>query len=164
MSIKTTEIATILLVEDNPDDETLTVLALKENNIMNQIIVVRDGQEALDYLFGDGRCTGQSNPLPELVLLDLKLPQVSGFEVLKRIRSEPRTRLLPVVVFTSSKEERDMLRGYNLGCNSFVQKPVDFVEFSRTVREMGVYWLLLNERVSTAMNAAGASLREDISL
>lgn len=140
-----TDIATILLVEDNPDDETLTVMALKENNIMNRVTVVHDGQEALEHLFGEGKSQA---PLPELILLDLKLPRVSGFEVLKRIRAEPRTRLLPVVVFTSSKEERDLLHGYDLGCNSFVQKPVDFAEFSKVVKQMGLYWLLVNERVA----------------
>lgn len=135
----------ILLVEDNPDDEALTLRALKKNNITNEVIVARDGAEALDYLFGTGMQAGR--PLaPEVTLLDLKLPRIDGLEVLRRIREDQRTRLLPVVILTSSNEERDRLQGYNLGANSYVRKPVDFVQFTDAVRQLGLYWLLLNER------------------
>ena len=135
----------ILLVEDNPDDEALTLRALKKNNITNEVIVARDGAEALGYLFGTGGQTGR--PLaPQVTLLDLKLPKVDGLEVLRRIREDQRTRLLPVVILTSSNEERDRLQGYNLGANSYVRKPVDFVQFTDAVRQLGLYWLLLNER------------------
>ncbi|HUI05904.1 MAG TPA: response regulator [Verrucomicrobiae bacterium] len=130
---------TILLVEDNPDDQSLTLRALKKNNISNEVIVVADGTEALDYLRSDGR------ELPALVLLDLKLPKVDGLEVLRRVRADPRTRLLPVVVLTTSKEEQDLLRSYGLGANSYVLKPVDFEQFSEAVRQLGLYWLVLNE-------------------
>lgn len=136
----------ILLVEDNPDDEALTLRALKKNNIGNELAVVRDGVEALDFLF----CTGayaNRNPheLPQVVLLDLKLPKVDGLEVLRRIRASESTRLLPVVILTSSKEEQDRLTGYSLGANSYVQKPVDFDQFIGAVRQLGLYWLILNE-------------------
>lgn len=135
----------ILLVEDNPDDEALTLRALKKNNITNEVIVARDGAEALDYLFGTGMQAGR--PLaPEVTLLDLKLPRIDGLEVLRRIREDQRTRLLPVVILTSSNEERDRLQSYNLGANSYVRKPVDFVQFTDAVRQLGLYWLLLNER------------------
>lgn len=135
----------ILLVEDSPDDEALTLRALKKNNITNEVIVARDGAEALDYLFGTGMQAGR--PLaPEVTLLDLKLPKIDGLEVLRRIREDQRTRLLPVVILTSSNEERDRLQGYNLGANSYVRKPVDFVQFTDAVRQLGLYWLLLNER------------------
>ena len=132
----------ILLVEDNPDDEALTIRALRRNNIANDLFVARDGAEALEYLFGTASA---SPPLPAVVLLDLKLPKVDGLEVLRRIRSEPGTRLLPVVVLTSSSEERDLVDSYSLGANSYVRKPVDFVQFTEAVRQLGVYWLLLNE-------------------
>ena len=136
----------ILLVEDNPDDIELTLRSLKKNRVLNEVVVVRDGAEALDYLFGEGRHEGRDvRVMPEVVLLDLKLPKVDGFEVLKRIRSDERTRLLQVVIFTSSKEEQDLVNGYNLGANSYVRKPVDFEEFMEAVRNLGVYWLLLNE-------------------
>jgi two-component system, response regulator len=136
----------ILLVEDNPDDEALTLRALKKNNIGNEIVVVRDGVEALDFLF----CTGvyadrESHNLPQVVLLDLKLPKLDGLEVLRRIRAQESTRLLPVVILTSSKEEQDRLNGYSLGANSYVQKPVDFDQFIGAVRQLGLYWLILNE-------------------
>ena len=135
----------ILLVEDNPDDEALTLRALKKNNITNEVIVARDGAEALDYLFGTGKKAG--GPLaPQVTLLDLKLPKIDGLEVLRRIREDQRTKLLPVVILTSSNEERDRLQGYNLGANSYVRKPVDFVQFTDAVRQLGLYWLLLNER------------------
>lgn len=128
---------TILLVEDNPDDIELTLRALKKHNISNEVIVVRDGAAALDRLLGGGE-------LPEVVLLDLKLPKVDGIEVLRRVRADARTRLLPVVILTSSREERDLAAAYASGANSYVQKPVDFAQFSDAVRQLGLYWLLLN--------------------
>jgi CheY-like chemotaxis protein len=136
----------ILLVEDNPDDEALTIRALKKNNIRNELVVVRDGVEALDYLFCRGNFA-ERNPhdRPQVILLDLKLPKVDGLEVLRQIRSNDATRLLPVVILTSSREEQDMIRGYSLGANSYVRKPVDFTEFAEAVRELGLYWLVLNE-------------------
>jgi CheY-like chemotaxis protein len=137
----------ILLVEDNADDEDLTLRALKKNNITNEVVVVRDGAEALDYLFGTGAYTGRDTALlPQVVLLDLKLPKVDGLEVLNRLRNDKRTKLLPVVILTSSVEEQDLLRGYDLGANSYVRKPVDFGQFTEAVRNLGLYWLLLNER------------------
>jgi two-component system response regulator len=136
----------ILLVEDNPDDEALTLRALKKNNIKNEVVVAHDGVEALDYLFGTGAHAGRDQSvMPQLVLLDLKLPRVDGLEVLQRMRAEPRTRLLPVVILTSSKEERDIIHGYSLGANSYVRKPVDFGEFTDAIRQLGLYWLILNE-------------------
>jgi two-component system response regulator len=136
----------ILLVEDNPDDIELTLRSLKKGNIMNEVVVVMDGAEALDYLFGTGSYEGRDTGImPELVLLDLKLPKVDGMEVLKRLRADERTKLLPVVIFTSSNEEKDLVEGYNHGANSYVRKPVDFSEFAEAVRRLGVYWLLLNE-------------------
>lgn len=136
----------ILLVEDNPDDEVLTVRALKKNNIGNELAVARDGAEALDFLFCSGKYA-ERNPLdtPQVILLDLKLPKVDGLEVLRRIRADDRTKLLPVVILTSSKEEQDMIAGYRLGANSYVRKPVDFNEFVDAVRQLGLYWLVLNE-------------------
>jgi two-component system response regulator len=135
---------TILLVEDNAKDEALTLRALKKGNIVNQVIVARDGVEALDFLFAAGP-DGHLNPLPELVLLDLKMPKIDGLEVLKRIRTEERTRLLPVVILTTSAEDQDRLAGYRLGANSYVRKPVDFVQFTEAVGQLGLYWLVLNE-------------------
>ena len=136
----------ILLVEDNPDDEELTLRALKKNNIQNEVVVARDGEEALNYLFGDaGAGSGKKHPLPMVVLLDVKLPKVDGLEVLRRIRADSRTRLLPVVILTSSKEEQDLINGYSLGANSYVRKPVDFTQFVEAVRQLGLYWLILNE-------------------
>jgi two-component system response regulator len=134
----------ILLVEDNPDDEALTRRALAKNNIQNEIAVARDGAEALDCLFGTGQHEGRP-VTPELVLLDLKLPKVDGLEVLRRIRSHPRTRLLPVVILTSSLEEKDVISGYGLGANSYIRKPVDFGQFVESVRQLGLYWLILNQ-------------------
>jgi two-component system response regulator len=136
---------TILLVEDNPDDEALTLRALKKNNILNEVVVARDGVEALDYLFGTGRHSGRDVSVqPPLVLLDLKLPKIDGLEVLKRVRADPRTRLQPVVILTTSKEEVDVIAGYKLGANSYVRKPVDFEQFMAAVRQLGLYWLVLN--------------------
>lgn len=145
---------TILLVEDNPDDEALTLRALERNNILNRVVVVRDGAEALDYLFGQGGHAGRdTGQLPEVVLLDLKLPKIDGLEVLRRIRSEPLTRRLAVVILTSSNEERDIVAGYDLGANSYIRKPVDFNQFIEAVRQLGIYWLVLN--VSPPPAAAG---------
>lgn len=135
----------ILLVEDNADDEALTLRALKTNNIRNEVIVAHDGAEALDYLFGSGKSNGRPI-IPQVTLLDLKLPKIDGLEVLRRIREDQRTKLLPVVILTSSNEERDRLQSYNLGANSYVRKPVDFVQFTYAVRQLGLYWLLLNEQ------------------
>jgi two-component system, response regulator len=136
----------ILLVEDNPDDEALTLRAFRKNNISNEVIVARDGVEALDYLFGSGKYTGRdTGSLPQVVLLDLKLPKLDGLEVLRRIRAEELTRTLPVVVLTSSKEDQDLINSYRLGCNSYVRKPVNFEEFLEAARNLGLYWLLLNE-------------------
>jgi CheY-like chemotaxis protein len=132
----------ILLVEDNPDDEALTIRAFRKNNISNEIVVARDGVEALDVLFG----TDERAPLrPQVVLLDLKLPRVDGLEVLGRIRADPGTATLPVVVLTSSREEQDLVSGYRLGCNSYVRKPVNFDQFIEAARQLGLYWLLLNQ-------------------
>ena len=137
----------ILLVEDNPNDEALTLRALKKSNILNPVIVARDGAEALDYLFGRGEYKGRNlEGNPEVVLLDLKLPKVDGLEVLHQLRSDERTKLLPVVVLTSSVEEQDVLRGYALGANSYVRKPVDFNQFVEAVKQLGLYWLVLNQR------------------
>ncbi|MBM4328166.1 MAG: response regulator [Deltaproteobacteria bacterium] len=136
----------VLLVEDNPDDEELTLLALKENNIGNKVVVVHDGSEALDYLFGRGVYHGRDvSDSPVLVLLDLKLPKIDGLECLRRLRADPRSRLIPVIVLTSSKEEEDVVQSYALGANSYIRKPVDFGEFVEAVRQLGLYWLVLNE-------------------
>jgi CheY-like chemotaxis protein len=136
----------ILLVEDNSDDEALAIRALKRHHIGNEIVVARDGVEALDYLFGTGMYAGRDISLkPSVVLLDLKLPRVDGFEVLRRLREDDRTRLLPVVVLTTSSEEQDLLNSYSLGCNSYIRKPVDFLQFSEAIRQLGMYWLLMNE-------------------
>jgi len=130
----------ILLVEDNPDDEALTLRALRKNNIGNAVVVAHDGAEALDWLFSDPA----PKTLPAVVLLDLKLPKIGGIEVLRRIRNSPQTRLIPVVILTSSREERDLIDGYQLGANSYIQKPVDFVQFTEAVRQLGLYWLIIN--------------------
>jgi len=136
----------ILLVEDNPDDEVLTLRAFKKNNIKNEVVVAHDGEEALDFLFCRG-VFAERDPqdFPEIILLDLKLPKMDGLEVLRQIRTNPRTRLLPVVILTSSKEEQDLIEGYGRGANSYVRKPVDFNQFVDAVRQLGLYWLVLNE-------------------
>jgi two-component system response regulator len=140
------ETKVILLVEDNPRDEALTLRALKRNNIANDVIVARDGVEALAYFFGDQTASGDSaKAMPQLVLLDLKLPKVDGLEVLRRLRADERTKRLPIVVFTSSSEEEDMIKSYELGANSYVRKPVDFDHFLEATRQLGLYWLVLNE-------------------
>jgi two-component system response regulator len=136
----------ILLVEDNADDEELTRMALERSGVANHLVVARDGVQALDYLFGTGPHAGTQPPLPTVVLLDLKLPRVDGLEVLKRIRQEERTRRLPVVVLTSSKEEQDILDSYGLGANSYIRKPVEFDRFFEATRQLGLYWLVLNEK------------------
>ena len=137
----------VLLVEDNPDDEALTLRAFKKNNIKNTVVVVRDGQEALDYLFCKGVYENrESSCLPELILLDLKLPKIDGIEVLKKIKTDSRIRLLPVVILTSSKEEQDLIESYSLGANSYIRKPVDFEQFIEAVKQLGIYWLLINEK------------------
>jgi len=137
---------TILLVEDNPDDEELTIRALRKNGIVNELVVARDGVQALDYLFGRGEWNGRDTSLtPAVVLLDLKLPRVDGLDVLQSMRLDPRTALVPVVVLTSSREEQDILKSYSLRVNSYVRKPVDFTQFTEAVKHLGMYWLLLNE-------------------
>ncbi len=136
----------ILLVEDNPDDVLLTLRAFERSHVANRIVVARDGEEALDFLFATGaHAQRDATQVPEVVLLDLKLPKVDGLEVLRRLRGEPATRRLPVVVLTSSKEERDRIASYDLGANSFVRKPVDFEQFADAARQLGLYWLVLNE-------------------
>jgi two-component system, response regulator len=136
----------ILLVEDNPDDEALTLRAFRKNNVRNRIAVVRDGVEALDFLFCKGAYADRDpHDQPQVILLDLKLPKLDGMEVLERIRREENTRLLPVVILTSSKEEQDVIKGYSLGANSYVRKPVDFNQFVEAVRQLGLYWMVLNE-------------------
>lgn len=136
----------ILLVEDNPRDEALTLRALRKNNFGNEVVVARDGVEALDFLFGTGMYAGRdTRVVPQMILLDLKLPKVSGLEVLEKIRADERTRRLPVIIFTSSNEEEDRIKGYNLGANSYVRKPVDFGQFIEATQQLGLYWLVLNE-------------------
>jgi two-component system response regulator len=136
---------TILLVEDNPDDEALTLRALNKNNIRNRVVVAHDGVEALDYLFNTGEYVGREHEMTQVILLDLKLPKIDGLEVLRRIRANERTRLLPVVILTSSREEQDIINGYGLGANSYVRKPVDYNEFVEAINNLGMYWLVLNE-------------------
>jgi len=136
----------ILLVEDNPDDEALTLRSLNNSNVVNEIVTTRDGAEALDYLFGKGEYIGRDTRImPEVVLLDLKLPKIDGLDVLRQIRSDQRTRFLPVVILTSSDEEQDLVESYKLGANSYVRKPVDFLQFAEAVRQLQLYWMLLNQ-------------------
>jgi len=136
----------ILLVEDNPDDVDLTLRAFRQNNILNNVVVARDGAEALDYLLGTGMYEGRNtNDVPVLIMLDLKLPRIDGLDVLKHIRANKTTQLLPVVILTSSTEEQDIIRGYALGANSYIRKPVDFVKFIEALNLLGFYWLILNE-------------------
>ncbi len=135
----------ILLVEDNADDAELTLHALKRNNILNPIDIVRDGQEAIDYLYFTGKFANSHHSVPTLILLDLKLPKVDGIEVLRKIKQDNSLKKIPVVILTSSKEEKDIIESYNLGVNSYIRKPVDFDQFVDTVRHIGYYWLLLNE-------------------
>ena len=135
----------ILLIEDNPDDVELTLYAFKKNNIANPVEVVRDGQEALDYIFYKGKYSNSTHPLPGLILLDLKLPKVDGIEILRNVKADRRLKLIPVVVLTSSKEEKDVIESYDLGVNSYIRKPVDFDQFVETVKHIGFYWLLINE-------------------
>ncbi len=135
----------ILLVEDNPDDEALTLRALRRNNILNDVVVARDGAEALEYLFAEGRHAGRNvREQPPLILLDLKLPKIDGLEVLKRLRADSRTQLQPVAVLTTSNEENDVVSSYRFGANSYIRKPVDFAQFMDAVRQLGLYWLVLN--------------------
>ena len=136
----------ILLVEDNPDDEALTLRAFAKSNIANQVVVAHDGVEALDFLFSTGSYAGRDMRIqPQVILLDLKLPKLDGLEVLRRMRADDRTALLPVVILTSSKEEQDIIQSYRLGANSYIRKPVDFLQFIEAVRQLGLYWLVLNE-------------------
>lgn len=138
----------ILLVEDNPDDEALTVRAFKKAKIANDLVVARDGPEALEYIFGTGKYAGRDpSDCPALILLDLKLPKIDGLEVLHRLRADERTRLTPVVILTASREEKDVNRGYELGANSYICKPVDFEQFAASVHQIGLYWLVLNEPI-----------------
>lgn len=141
----------ILLIEDNPDDEMLTLRALKKNNIANEVIVARDGVEALDYLFGEGAHEGRDlSDQPQVILLDLNLPKIDGLEVLKRIRNDERTRRLAVVILTTSNEDRDVIKSYDLGANSYIRKPVNFDQFMEAVRQLGLYWLVLNTNAPNA--------------
>lgn len=145
MKKKNMEKKVILLVEDNPNDVELTIRVLKKNNVLNEVVVAQDGAEALDYLFGTGKYADcDTSILPEVVLLDLKLPKVDGLEVLKRIREDKRTKFLPVVILTSSDEQRDLVSSYKLGANSYVRKPVDFEQFREAIKQLRVYWLLVN--------------------
>jgi two-component system response regulator len=140
----------ILLVEDNADDEMLTLRALRKHSIRNEVVVMRDGAEALDWLFARGPYSGRNSSIvPQVVLLDLKLPKLNGLEVLRAIRADPRTKRLPVVLLTSSREDQDVAAGYDSGANSYVRKPIDFTEFAEAVRALGLYWLVLNERAPT---------------
>jgi len=146
MSSGYSENSAILLVEDNPDDEELTLLAFKNNHIVNTIIVVRDGAEALDFLFKTGKfCNRDIHASPRIVLLDLKLPKIGGLEVLKKIRESPTTRYLPVVILTTSNQDEDIVNSYKFGANSFIRKPVEYSKFNEAIKQLGMYWLLLNE-------------------
>ncbi len=136
----------LLLVEDNPDDEELTLLAFEQNSSAHDVVVARDGIEALDYLFGMGSYAGRdTSTMPALILLDLQLPRINGLEVLQRLRADPRTKLVPIVILTTSNEQQDLINSYSLGCNSYIRKPVDYTQFVTAVQQLGMYWLLLNE-------------------
>jgi two-component system, response regulator len=151
---KRTEDKLILLIEDNPDDQALTLRALQKNHIKNEVVVVSDGAEALDFLYGRGGFAGRDlSEMPEITLLDLNLPKISGLEVLRQMRADDRTRLLPVVILTTSDEEQDRLRSYDVGANSYVRKPVEFEQFMEVVRELGLYWLVLNRRAPVVRNS-----------
>jgi two-component system response regulator len=139
------ELGTILLIEDNPDDVELAIHAFKKNNIINPVVIMRDGQSALDYLFYRGTHANSAHPLPVLILLDLKLPKIDGIDILRRIKADRKRKLIPIVVLTSSKEEKDVIESYDLGVNSYIRKPVDFDQFVETVKQIGFYWLLINE-------------------
>jgi two-component system response regulator len=153
----------ILLVEDNPDDEALTLRALRKSHISNPVVVAHDGVEALDFVFGTGAFDGRDPNLPPaIVLLDLKLPKVDGLEVLRRIRADARTRMYPVVILTSSTEERDLIRGYALGANSYIRKPVDFEQFVKAIGELGLYWLVLNEPPPRSPSITGEPHRNGV--
>lgn len=149
MSVTVTSVKPILLVEDDPDDERLCVRALKQSQLVNPVVVARDGQEALDYLFGSDDGSREPAERPHVILLDLKLPKVDGFEVLRRIRTDPRTETLPVVILTGSKEDRDIVKGYGLRANSYVVKPITFEEFIEVVQQLKLYWLVLNQSPPT---------------
>jgi two-component system response regulator len=137
----------ILLVDDNPDDVEMTLMAFRKTNIVNEVVVATDGQAALDYLFGTGAWEGRDSlVMPHMVLLDLNMPRVGGLQVLRRMRADPRTKLLPVVILTTSSEDKDIISSYDLGANSYVRKPVDFEQFVEAVRNLGLYWLVINER------------------
>ena len=141
-----TQTNALLLVEDNPDDEELTLLAFENSRISNQVVVAHDGVEALDYLFGTGMYANRDlSVMPALILLDLQLPRINGLEVLERLRADDRTKLLPVVILTTSNEQQDLINSYNLGCNSYIRKPVDYDRFITVVQQLGMYWLLINE-------------------
>lgn len=146
VNVRELERRMILLVEDDPDHEALAIRALRRNNVANDVVVAHDGAEALDFLFGTGSYAGRDpRQTPQVIILDLKLPKVDGFEVLRRLRGDERTRLTPVVILTSSDEERDMVEGYSLGANSYVRKPVDFLAFVEATRQLGLYWLMIND-------------------
>lgn len=146
MESNVTDKNVLLLVEDNPDDEELTLLAFEQNNIPSEVVVAHDGVEALDYLFGTGMYANRdTRDMPALVLLDLQLPRINGLEVLQQMRTDNRTKLLPVVILTTSTEQQDLINSYSLGCNSYIRKPVDYNQFVNVVKQLGMYWLLLNE-------------------
>lgn len=152
------KLKTILLVDDNQDDVDLTLRALHRSKVANDVVVKRNGVEALDYLFGIGECAGRdTRDQPQVILLDLKMPKMGGLEALQRLRADPRTRNIPVVILTSSNEERDLVESYDLGANSFVRKPVDFVQFADAVQHLNLYWLVLNEVAPIEMKRQGGS-------
>ncbi len=148
-----TQKSVLMLVEDNPDDEELTLLAFERNNISSEVVVAHDGVEALDYLFGTGIYTDRDmSVMPALILLDLQLPRINGLEVLRRLRADNRTKLIPVVILTTSNEQQDLINSYSLGCNSYIRKPVDYDQFLTAVHQLGMYWLILNEAPPVPVN------------